>query len=446
MSRTIHIGTLILENGHHVGGWRYPDAERHGGHDFDFYKRIVEIAERGKFDMVFFADYLGLRDTGDADARSRQHNVAYIDPVSLITALSVVTKNIGLVTSVSTTYNSPFNVARKIASIDHLSQGRAGWNLVTSATDAEARNFNLAQQVPHHERYQRASEFVDVVRKLWDTWDDDAFVLDAGTGRYYDPDKLHLIAHQGEHYQVLGPLNVARAPQGHPVVFQAGASDDGQWLAARTAEAVYTAAQTKEAAQAYYRSLKQKVVAVGRDPASLLILPGIVPFIGRSYEEALEKQSRIRDAIHPAIGVGLLSVMIGHDLRPYDVDGPLPDIPLTEGHRGRQQLLIDLARRESLTIRQLYQRSSAFGHRELVGTPESIADVLEDLFRDEAADGFNILPPYLPGGLEDFVDQVVPILQQRGLFRREYQGRTLRDHLGLARPHNRFTHPPRNLS
>ena len=438
-NRSIHIGTLILENGHHIGGWRYPEAERHGGHDFDFYKRIVSTAERGRFDMAFFADYLGLRDTVEPDARSRQHNVAYIDPVSLVTALSVVTKNIGLVTSVSTTYNHPFNVARKIASIDHLSQGRAGWNLVTSATDAEALNFGLSQQVPHHARYERASEFVDVVRKLWDSWDDDAFVMDAQSGRYYDPEKLHLINHQGAHYQVKGPLNVARAPQGHPVVFQAGASEDGQWLAARTAEAVYTAAQTKEAAQTYYRSLKSKVVAVGREPDSLLILPGIVPFIGRTHEEALEKQARIRQAIHPSIGVGLLSVMIGHDLRAYDVDGPLPDIPLTEGHRSRQQLLIDLARREQLTIRQLYERSSAFGHRELAGTAEHIADVLQDLFEDGAADGFNILPPYLPGGLEEFVDQVVPILQARGLFRREYQGNTLREHLGLARPRNRFT-------
>lgn len=434
--RKIHLGTLILENGHHLSGWRHPDAQTHGGHQFDFYKKIADTAERGKFDMVFFADYLGLRDVGSMEASSRQHNVAYIDPVALISALAVTTKHIGLVVSISTSYNQPYNVARRIASIDHLSGGRAGWNLVTSATDAEAKNFSLDKQHAHTSRYQVATEFVDVVRKLWDTWEDDAFLLDKQSGRYFDPDKFHLIGHQGEHFKVQGPLNVARPPQGHPVIFQAGASEDGQALAAKTAEAVYTAVQTKEAAQKFYRSLKAKVVAEGRDPSSLKILPGIVPFIGKTIEEARAKQQQVRDLIHPAIGVGLLSVMIGHDLSGYDIDGPLPEIPTTEGHKSRQEVLVGISRRDNLTIRQLYQRSSAFGHYEAVGTPETIADLLEDWFNDDAADGFNILPPYLPGGLEDFVDLVVPVLQKRGLFRTEYEGKTLRENLGLPRPEN----------
>jgi alkanesulfonate monooxygenase len=325
--------------------------------------------------------------------------------------------------------------------LDHLSGGRAAWNLVTSATNAEARNFNQEKHMDHAPRYDRAREFVEVVTKLWDSWEDDAFVRDKESGRYFEPDKLHIPNHKGEYFAVKGPLNVARPVQGYPVIIQAGSSEDGKNLAAQTAEVIFTAQQTLADAQAFYADVKGRLATYGRQPDQLKIMPGIFPVIGSTEQEAREKFAEIQSFIHPQVGLSLLGGMLGElDLSKYPLDGPLPEVPHTELHQSRQKLLLELSQREHLTIRQLYEAiAGARGHWQLVGTPEQIADKLEEWFRNGGADGFNIMPPYLPGGLEDFVDYVIPILQQRGLFRTEYEGHTLRENLGLARPVNQFS-------
>jgi FMN-dependent oxidoreductase (nitrilotriacetate monooxygenase family) len=431
----MHLATLLQPNGHHTAGWRHPDARLGGDYDFEVYRQLAETAERGKFDVLFLADAVGLRERETTEQLSRSPITVNLEPLGLLSALSVVTSRIGLAATASTTYNEPYHVARKFATLDHLSHGRAGWNVVTSFTDGEARNFNREHHPDHTSRYRRAREFVSVVRGLWDSWDDDAFLRDKQSGRYFDPAKLHVLNHRGEHFSVRGPLNIARSPQGHPVIFQAGASDDGLELAAATADAVYVAAQTLDEAQTYYTRLKAKVASLGRAPASVKILPGVQPFIGRTEAEAKEKHRALLDLIHPDAGLGILSTLIGVDMSAYPLDGPVPELPVTESHRSRQKLLLDLARRENLTVRQLYGHvCNGAGHHTVVGTASQVADRLQQWFENGAADGFNILPPYLPGGLEDFVDHVVPELQRRGLFRTEYEGTTLRDHLGLDLP------------
>lgn len=434
-SRRMHLATLLQPNGHHTAGWRHPQARLGGDYDFEVYRQLAETAERGKFDVLFLADAVGLRERETTEQLSRSPITVNLEPLGLLSALSVVTSHIGLAATASTTYNEPYHVARKFATLDHLSHGRAGWNVVTSFTDGEARNFNREHHPDHTSRYGRAREFVSVVQGLWDSWDDDAFVRDKQSGRYFDPAKLHVLNHRGEHFSVRGPLNIARSPQGHPVIFQAGASDDGLELAAATADAVYVAAQTLDEARNYYARLKARVSSLGRAPTSVKILPGIQPFIGRTEEEAKEKHRALLDLIHPDAGLGILSTLIGVDMSAYPLDGPVPELPVTESHRSRQKLLLDLARRENLTVRQLYGHvCNGAGHHTVVGTASQVADRLQQWFENGAADGFNILPPYLPGGLEDFVDQVVPELQRRGLFRTEYEGTTLRDHLGLDLP------------
>jgi len=354
--------------------------------------------------------------------------------------LSVVTKNIGLIATVSTTFNEPFNVARKFASLDHLSGGRSGWNLVTSSSETEALNFGFEQHPAHAVRYERAREFYDVVAGLWDSWEDDAFIRDRDSGVYFDADKLHTLDHRGKHFKVRGPLNVARSPQGWPVVVQAGASDAGRELAAQTAEVIFVAHQTLDEAKAFYQDVKGRLAKYGRQPDDLKIMPGIFPVIGRTHDEAHAKFDALQDLIHPDVGLALLSKMTGGvDLSKYPIDGSLPDLPETNGGKSRQQLLFDLARRENLSIRDLYLRiAGARGHQQVVGTPESIADQLQQWFEEEGADGFNIMSPWLPGGLTEFAELVVPELQRRGLFRTEYEGTTLRENLGLSRPENRY--------
>jgi FMN-dependent oxidoreductase (nitrilotriacetate monooxygenase family) len=339
---------------------------------------------------------------------------------------------------VSTTYNEPFHVARKFASLDHLSGGRAAWNVVTSANQAEAQNFNKEDHLLHALRYERAEEFLEVVTGLWDSWEDDAIVADKDNAVFADRSKLHTLHHKGEWFSVRGPLNVARPIQGHPVVIQAGSSEPGKELAARTAEVIFTAWQTLEEAQLFYSDVKGRLSKYGRSPDDMKIMPGIFPIIGRTEQEADEKKALLEELIPQEAGVSLLSGLISFDLTPYPVDGPLPELPDLQqinGGKSRFTLLKDLADREELTIRQLYQRiAGARGHREIKGTPIQIADQLEEWFVNGAADGFNIMPPYLPGGLDDFVELVVPELQRRGLFRTDYKGSTLREHLGLKRP------------
>lgn len=440
--KQLRLGAFLPGSGHHVAAWRHPEAPTNGGLNLQHYKHLAQTAERGKFDMIFLADGVSVRDRGqDPQSLSRSGTVVQFEPFTLLSALSVVTDRIGLAATVSTTYNEPFHLARKFASLDYLSGGRAGWNLVTSATESEALNFNRDKHMEHALRYDRAREFVEVVTKLWDSWEDDAFLQDKESGTYFDPEKLHIPHHKGTHFSVRGPLNVARPIQGYPVIIQAGSSDAGKELAAQTAEVIFTAQQTLEEGQAFYADVKGRLAKYGRNPDHLKIMPGIFPVIGRTEEEAREKFQQIQDLIHPQVGLSLLGGMIGgFDLSQYPLDGPLPELPETNGGKSRQKLITDLARRENLTIRQLYQAiAGARGHRQILGTPEQIADQLEEWFVHGAADGFNIMPPYLPGGLDDFVDLVIPELQRRGLFRTEYEGNTLREHLGLPRPANQFT-------
>ncbi|SAL69819.1 monooxygenase [Caballeronia terrestris] len=437
--RQMHLGAFLMETGHHIAAWRHPDAEADGGLNFPHYARLAQIAEQAKFDAIFFADGVSVRDN-HLPSLSRTARADHFEPLTLLSALSVVTRNIGLVATVSTTFNEPYNLARKFASLDHLSGGRSGWNLVTSSTESEAQNFNFEQHPDHAVRYERAREFYDVVAGLWDSWEDDAFLRDKESGVYFDPAKLHVLNHRGKHFKVRGPLNVARSPQGWPVVVQAGASEAGKELAAQTAEVVFVAHQTLDEAQAFYRDVKGRLARYGRQPDHLKIMPGIFPVIGRTEAEAREKFEALQDLIHPTVGLSLLSNMSGGvDLSQYPVDGPLPDLPETNGGKSRQRLLFDLAKRENLTIRDLYLRiAGARGHQQVVGTPESIADQLQQWFEEGAADGFNIMSPWLPGGLVEFADLVVPELQRRGLFRTEYEGSTLRANLGLPRPANRY--------
>ena len=439
--RQIRLGAFLSATGHHHASWRHPDTNPRGGIDFEHFKKLAAIAEKAKFDAIFTADSDGLwTRASDKEVVRRDGHGPSFEPITLYSALSAVTRNIGFVATASTTYNEPWHIARKYASLDLISGGRAAWNVVTSGNPDAALNFGLDTHPDHGERYRRAAEFVDVVKGLWDSWEDDAFLYDKASGIFSDPDKLHVLDHKGEFFKVRGPLNVPRSPQGHPVLVQAGASEPGKELGARNAEAVFTAWQTLEDAQAFYRDLKFRAAKVGRDPDHIKILPGVYPVIGRTEQEALDKKEQLRTLIDPKVGLSLLTNLGGLDgLSDYDLDGPVPqDLPETNDNKSRQSLLLELAARENLTIRQLYEWvAGARGHRVIHGTPESIADQLEEWFVNEAADGFNLLAPTYPAGLVDFAELVVPILQKRGLFRKEYEASTLRGNLGLPIPASR---------
>ncbi|MGE7119037.1 LLM class flavin-dependent oxidoreductase [Peribacillus sp. NPDC046944] len=436
--REMKLGAFFMIPGHHVAAWRHPEAEVRDIMNFDFIKKLAQTAERGKFDLLFLADHVSLN-TQDEQVLGQTVNTRF-EPFTLLSALAAVTKNIGLVGTVSTTYNEPYHVARKFASLDHLSNGRAGWNVVTSGSDSEARNFNLDAHPLHEKRYERAEEFVNVAQKLWDSWEDEALVMDKESAQFADGSKIHAVNHKGEWFSVAGPLNISRPVQGHPVVVQAGSSEAGKELAARTAEVIFTAWQTLEEARAFYADVKGRMAKYGRAPEELKIMPGVFPVIGNTEEEANEKKQALIDLIPEGAGVSLLSKMVNVDLSGYPLDGPLPELPDLEevnGTKSRFQLVKDVADREGYTIRQLYQHiAGARGHREIKGTPVQIADQLQEWFENGAADGFNVMPPYLPGGLDDFVDQVIPELQRRNIYKTEYSGSTLRENLGLQRPKN----------
>ncbi|WP_236215509.1 LLM class flavin-dependent oxidoreductase [Metapseudomonas otitidis] len=439
-SRQLSLGAFLMATGHHVAAWRHPDVPA-DTLDFAQYRHLARIAEAAKFDALFVADSVAAP-TGEI--ASHMARSTYFEPLTLLSALAAVTERIGLVSTVTTSYNEPYHVARKFASLDHISGGRSGWNLVTSDAAAEALNFNREAHLGHAERYARAREFHQVVTGLWDSWEDDAFLRDKASGQYYDPGKLHVLDHQGEHFRVQGPLNVARSPQGRPVVVQAGSSETGRELAAETADVVFTAQTSLAKAQAFYADLKGRLARFGRREDELKIMPGAFVVVGASEAEAKEKFEQFQALVEPRVGVALLGRMLGNfDLSEYPLDGPLPELPLTQdGQQSRQKLLTELAGQENLTLAQLGRRiAGGRGHHSLIGTPAQIADELQAWFEGRAADGFNVLVPHLPAGLEDFATQVVPELQRRGLFRTEYQGRTLREHLGLARPANRFARP-----
>lgn len=435
----MRLGAFLYPGGHHIAAWRHPSSQADAGINAAHYRRIAQVAEAAKFDLIFLADGVAVRgDDIDALSRTAIRYVGQFEPLTLLSHLSAVTERIGLVATASTTYNEPFHVARKFASLDHLSEGRAGWNLVTSADPREAWNFSRESHLAHAHRYARAEEFVDVVRGLWDSYEDDAFVRDREAGRFFEPNRLHLLAHEGTHFSVRGPLNVPRAPQGHPVVVQAGSSEAGKTLAARTAEIIFTAQATLEDATAFYADVKGRMAGFGRDPDHLKIMPGAFPVVGRTEAQAQDLYGELQDLIHPVVGRSLLEQLTGADLSAYPDDALVPDLPETEGGKSRQALILTLARREGLTIRELYLRiAGARGHWTLVGSAGQIADALQERFEAYGADGFNIMPPALPGGLDDFATLVIPELQRRGLFRTEYEGRTLRENLGLPRPRHR---------
>ncbi|WP_282940616.1 LLM class flavin-dependent oxidoreductase [Paenibacillus sp. RC67] len=439
-ARQMHLGAFLFGVGHHVAAWRYPDTDAQGILDPAFYERFAKTAERGKFDMLFLADSLALLGSSPSHTASVRP-----EPITLLSYLAGVTQRIGLAATVSTTYHEPYNLAREFATLDHLSGGRAAWNVVTSSRNEEAANFSKEKHPEHAVRYARAREFIEVATSLWDSWEDDAILLDRATGQFAHPDKVHRIDHQGEHFRVRGPLNAPRSPQGRPVIIQAGSSDTGQQLAAETAEVIFTAWQTIEEAQLFYRNVKSLLARYGRSQDDLKIMPGIFPVIGSTEAEAREKEQLLQQLVLPQVGLSMLSGSLNVDLRSYPLDGPLPELPELEavnGGKSRFKLVSDMAKRDGLTIRQLiYRVTGARGHRTIYGTPVQIADQLQAWFQGSACDGFNIMPPYLPGGLEEFVDQVIPELQNRGLFRTEYSGSTLRDHLGLDRPSSKFTSP-----
>jgi N-acetyl-S-(2-succino)cysteine monooxygenase len=439
----MHLGAFFHPTGHHVASWLHPDAQIDAGTNFRHYVELAQMSERAKFDLMFLADALAVRD-GNLEPLSRwPQYMAYFEPITLLSGIAGLTERIGLVSTATTSYNEPYNVARKFASLDHISGGRAGWNVVTSANISEAFNFGREAHFEHGERYDRALEFTEVVFGLWDSWDDDAFLRDRTTGRYFDPTKLHTLNHKGEHFSVRGPLNVARPPQGRPVIFQAGSSEVGRELAARTAEAVFTPQHSLEGAQAFYRDLKGRMAKYGRSPDHLVIMPGLNPIVGRTRQEAEEKHRYLQSLIHPDVGLELLSnALADFDLRPYDLDGPLPEAAFSVTPKGSTtsfRNVLSWAKEENLTIRQLYQRfAGARGQRTVIGTAADIVDQMQEWFVNRGVDGFLIQPSHLPGGLQDFIDLVIPELRERGLFRTEYNGTTLRDHLELPRPRSRY--------
>ncbi|WP_138755004.1 LLM class flavin-dependent oxidoreductase [Paenibacillus sinopodophylli] len=428
----LHLGAFIYYSGHHHAGWRHPDSGVEGMFDVKFYRRLAQTAERGKFDMLFFADLLYATNVGQAVA-------GMLEPLTLLSALSAATEKIGLTATVSTTYNEPYNVARKFSSLDHISGGRAGWNIVTSQLDLEAHNYGRPKHPEHSLRYEMAKEFVDVVTRLWDSWEDGALVLDREAGQFADEAKVKPVDYNGEWYSTKGPLNVPRSPQGYPVLIQAGSSEPGQEFAASIGEVVFTAQQSLEAAKAFYESVNSRLGDYGRKRGSLKIMPGLSPVLGATEEEAKLRYQQLQELIPEAHITAFLSAFLGVDLTKYSLNDQLPEIPdpveASNGMKSRVQLVMDMARNEKLTMLELGRRMlGARGHLQFVGTPVQLADLIQLWFEEYGCDGFNIMAPVLPGGLDDFVDQVVPILQERGLFREDYTGDTLREHLGLERP------------
>lgn len=435
-ARQLHLGAFMRPVSIHTGAWRYPGAYPDANFNFGHLKRFARKLEAGKFDAFFMADHLAVLNM-PVEALKRSHTVTSFEPFTLLSALAGATERIGLVATASTTFDAPYHIARRFASLDHISGGRAGWNIVTTSNPDAALNFGLDAEVDHGERYDRAREFYDVVTGLWDSFADDAFIRDRESGLYFDPEKMRRIDHKGEHLSVRGPLNVARPPQGWPVIVQAGASEPGRQLAAETAEVVFAAHGTLAAGRAFYADVKGRMEKIGRNPDHLKILPGVLTVVGDSVEEAREKRALLDSFVHYDSAIASLSIALGHDATGFDPDGPLPDIPETNHSKSGRERTIELARRENLTVRQLAQRLGGYGGLAFVGTPKTIADEMEQWLTERGSDGFNVMFPYLPEGLDDFVDKVVPELQRRGLFRLEYQGPTLRDHLSLPRPVNR---------
>jgi FMN-dependent oxidoreductase (nitrilotriacetate monooxygenase family) len=435
--RQLHLGAFMRPVSIHTAAWRYPGAFADANFNFAHLKRFAQTLERGCFDAFFMADHLAVLNM-PMDALMRSATVTSFDPATLLPALAVVTERLGLIATGSTTFDQPYHVARRFAALDHLSGGRAGWNVVTTSNPDAALNFGLDEHMEHGERYHRGREFIDVVTGLWDSWADDAFIRDVDSGIYFDPAKLHVLDHKGEQFRVRGPLNVARPIQGWPVIVQAGASDAGRQLAAETAEAVFAGAGTLADGQRLYADIKGRAEKAGRNPDHIKMLPGCFVVVGESLEAARAKRAKLDSLVHYDSAIASLSIALGYDASKLDPDAPLPEIPESNASKSGRERAIALARRENLTVRQLAQRLGGFAGLAMVGTPAMIADQMEEWLDSRGSDGFTVMFPYLPAGLDDVVDRVVPELQRRGIFRRAYEGKTLREHLGLPRPANRF--------
>ncbi|WP_432761498.1 LLM class flavin-dependent oxidoreductase [Rhizobium calliandrae] len=421
----------------HTGAWRYPGSYPDANFNFKHIKSFAQALEQAKFDAFFMADHLAVLNM-PIEALKRSQTVTSFEPFTLLSALAAVTEKIGLVATASTTFDQPYHIARRFASLDHISGGRAGWNIVTTSNPDAALNFGLEEHMEHGERYHRAREFYDVVTGLWDSFADDAFLRDAESGIFFDPERMHVLAHKGEELSVRGPLNIARPPQGWPVIVQAGQSDAGRQLAAETAEAVFAAPRNLADGKAIFADIKGRMQLIGRNPDHLKILPAAFIVVGDTVEEAKAKRAKLDSLVHYDSAIASLSIALGHDASSFDPDGPLPEIPETNASKSGRERVIALAEAEQLTVRQLAQRLGGYAGLAFVGTPQTIADEMEQWLYEEGSDGFNVVFPFLPQGLQDVTTRVVPELQRRGIFRLEYEGTTLREHLGLPRPQNRF--------
>ncbi|RSL70094.1 hypothetical protein CEP53_002002 [Fusarium sp. AF-6] len=436
--KQLHLTAFMRPVSLHTGAWRYPGSYPDANFNLAHLKSFIKTLEEAKFDAFFMADHLAVLNM-PTGALKRSHTVTSFEPFTLLSALSVVTEKIGLAATASTTYDEPYHIARRFASLDHLSNGRAAWNIVTTGNPESSKNFGSDEHLEHSERYKRAREFYDVVTGLWDSFADDAFIRDRESGTFFDPEKLHVLNHKGDNLQVRGPLNIARPVQGWPVIVQAGQSEPGKQLAAETAEVVFCSPRDIKAAKELYADIKGRVKAVGRNPDHLKILPAALVIIGDTVEQAKAKRLELDSLVHYDSAIASLSVALGTDASGFDPDGPLPsDIPETNASKTGRAGVIKLAEEEGLTVRQLAQRYGGYSGLAFVGTPESVADELGQWLHEEAADGFTVTFPFLPQGLDDVAHRLVPELQKRGLFRKDYEGTTLREHLGLPRPANQF--------
>ncbi|MFD6454240.1 LLM class flavin-dependent oxidoreductase [Nocardia sp. NPDC060220] len=432
--RQVHLNVNILNAGVFGGSWRFPGTDPAASFTLDHYVRIAQRAEEAKFDAIFLADGPAIRE----DIRYRPFNS--LEPTVILAAVAAATERVGLIATLSSSYNDPYDVARRFASLDLLSGGRTGWNVVTTAGVDAARNFGFDAEPAHGARYERAAEFVEVVRALWNSWEPDALIGDKATHRFADYTRIHAVDHHGPHFDVAGPLNVPRSPQGEPVVVQAGASKDGRALAARVGEVIFTAAQTADEAGEYYRDVKARAVGYGRRAEDVLILPGLSTVLGSTEAEAAQRRELLAELVPPDYALDRLATQLGVDRDDLTLDGPLPwhllaDPDEAGGSQTFYKIALGLARRENLTVRQLLRRlGGGAGHRIVTGTPEQVADAIIDWVEAGIADGFNLMPDVLPGGFDDFVDGVVPILRERGVFRTDYEATTLRGHLGLPVP------------
>ncbi|HWK45176.1 MAG TPA: LLM class flavin-dependent oxidoreductase [Stellaceae bacterium] len=435
--RQLKLGAFMRPVGIHTAWWRYPGAYPDANFNLKHLIRFIQTLERARFDAFFMADHLAVLNM-PMEALRRSATATSFEPLTLLSALAMVTDRIGLVATASTTFDEPYHIARRFASLDHISGGRAGWNIVTTSNPDAALNFGRTDHVEHDERYRRAREFHSVVTGLWDSWADDAWLRDQASGIFFDPEKMHVLDHKGEHLSVRGPLNIARPIQGWPVIVQAGASEAGRQIAAETAEVVFASSRTIEDGRSFYKDVKARMRGLGRSPEHLKILPGALVVAGRTSEEAHAKKALLDSLVHAESGVPNLSMRLGVDASGFELDAPLPEIPQTNASQSGRDTLVALARRDNLTVRQLAQMVGGYGGLQMVGTADEIADTMQAWLETEASDGFNIMFPTVPAGLDDFVELVVPELQRRGIFRRDYEGPTLRENLGLPRPANRF--------